>query len=79
MATQFIISAEAILEAKILLPKKPDPMPPAASRVPLPPGYRNGCGRCPKCGGSSFLGVLISTDEDEQDPTIFCQICGNLF
>jgi hypothetical protein len=79
MATQLKISAEAILEAKILLPKEPDPIPPVASRVPLPPGYRNGCGRCPNCGGSSLLGLLMSTDEDEQDPSVFCELCGTVF
>jgi hypothetical protein len=43
--------------------------------APLPVGWRDR--PCPKCGGHSLSGALITESADDFDPNLICLRCGH--
>jgi hypothetical protein len=43
----------------------------------LPGGLRSGQGKCPECGSSKLVAVLLTPTADELDPDLECKTCGN--
>ena len=47
--------------------------------IPLPPGLRDGMGRCPECHGNSLTAILSGPTSTRDDPDIYCNQCGFLW